>query len=142
MTCLVRRSNLTRDIPDLFSTIFDGLELFDERSHRTVDSAKVDVKEYDDKVEVVADVPGFKKDNINVKFEKGSLILTGELKEEKLDESVTYLHREIGNRSFERRFYFGDKVDPKNIDAHYKDGLLSIVLPKSDTEKYKEITIN
>ena len=141
MTYLVKRNNLTRDLPSLFND--DLFESFFDRPLLSVrDSAKVDIKEYDDKLEVVADVPGFKKDDINIKLEKGYLTISGEVKEEKEDNGAKYLHKEIGSRSFQRSFYLGDTIDIQNIDAHYKDGLLSIVLPKSEKEKYKEIKIN
>lgn len=141
MTSLVKRSN------NLFPNLFDDFNIFDSffkpsTLFHSYDSAKVDIKELDDKIEVVADVPGFTKDDIHIKYEKGWLTISGEIKEEQEEKNTKYLYKEIGNRSFARRFYLGDTIDTEKIDAKFENGILNIILPKSEKEKYREIQIN
>ena len=141
MNALVKRTN------DLFPSLFDDFDIFDSFFKpssllRSYDSAKVDIKELDDKLEVLADVPGFTKDDIDIKYEKGWLTISGEVKKEKEEKDVKYLHKEIGSRSFARRFYLGDTIDTENIKASFKDGILNVTLPKSEKEKYRQIEIN
>jgi len=140
-TALYRRQN----IPTLFNTkLFGDLfeDFFTPTKMRIHDSAKIDIKEFDDRLEVVADVPGFKREDISIKYEKNYLTVSGELVREKDENDVKYLHKEIENRSFHRTFYLGDSIDSTNIDAKFKDGVLIVVLPKSEKEKMKEIVIN
>jgi HSP20 family protein len=134
----------SRDIPSLFDrndflpSLFNSL--FDE-SPRLVDTTKIDVIEHDEKLEVLAEVPGYSKEDIKVEYEKGYLSITGEVKREK-ESDKKYLHKEIGSRSFARRFYLGTSIDKANISATFKDGILKIDLPKNEEEKFKQIEIN
>jgi len=129
----------SRDIPSLFD---DSDFFFNRRSLGFFDgdNVKVDVVEKDDQLEVVAVTPGFDKKDIKIEYEKGYLTVSGEVKEEK-EEKKKYLYREIGSKTFARRFYLGDSFDKQNIDANFKNGVLTITLPKKEEEKLKEIEI-
>ena len=88
------------------------------------------------------DVPGFTKDDIKIEVNKDSLIITAE-KEEKNDEKdgKKYIHRERRYGKYQRSFYLQD-LDSDDINAEFKDGVLTIVVPKKeekDTKKYIEI---
>jgi len=130
-----------RNNPFLSTTLFDEMlgELFQPRV--SYDAAKIDVKEYDDKVEVIAEIPGFTKEDVTLEYEKGHLTITGELKKDAAEETGKFLHKEIGSRSFARKFNLGDLFDVSKIDATFNDGILSITLPKSEDEKSRKITI-
>jgi len=130
-------------VPSLFSLFDDGdfftrrpLELF-----KHTDDIKVDIVDHDDKVAVTAITPGFSKGNIKIEYDKGYLTVSGDIKKEETKEEKKYLYREIGSNSFARRFYLGDSFDKANIDASFKDGILTITLPKKEEEKFKEIEI-
>jgi len=143
MTYLIKRNWPEGVFPKLFEDLenfFDSPPLF---CCPEEDDAKIDIKEHDDKVEVIADIPGFKKEDIEIKYERGYLTISGEVKKEKEkeDEEVKYLHKEIKNRSFARRFQMGDSFDSTKIDAKYEDGILTILLPKSEKEKFRKIDI-
>ena len=135
----------SRDIPlapSLFS-IFDEGDFFGRPmgTLRNFDNVKVDIVDHDDKVEVVVITPGFSKENIKIEYDKGYLTVSGDIKKEETKEEKKYLYREIGSNSFARRFYLGDSFDKANIDASFKDGILTITLPKKEEEKFKEIEI-
>jgi HSP20 family protein len=132
---------------DLFPTIFrdredDIFDSFLSLFHSSNDSVKVDIKELDDKLEVIASVPGFTKDNIGVKYEKGWLTISGEVKNEKEKKEEKYLYKEIGNSSFVRRFYLGDSIDAEKISAKFENGILNITLLKGEKEKFHKIEIS
>ena len=132
------------DIPTLLD-IFDDSDFFTRRPldlFRHVDDVKIDIVDGDDKIELVAITPGFSKENISIKYDKGYLTISGDIKEEKEKEEKRYLYREIGSKKFTRRFHLGESIDKSNIDAHFKDGVLNVTLPKREEEKFKEITIN
>lgn len=137
MRCIQYRPSL----PSMFNdwTIFD--DFFNSNS-LTHDTGKFDVKEFDDKIEIIGDIPGFNKDNIDIKCEKGYLTISGEVKKEKEEKDVKYLVKEIGSRSFYRKFYIGDSIDTEKINAQFKDGVLSIDLPKSEKERFRKIQIS
>ena len=149
MTSLTKylANNLTRDIPSFFGDweIIDDFFPVSTRNYfRNLQSQRVDIdiKEYEDKLEVVADVPGFDKKDINIKLEKGILTVSGEIKNEKKEEDVKYLHREITSKKFSRSFRLGDNIDEEKIDASYKNGLLTITLPKTEEkELFKQIEV-
>lgn len=131
-----------QSLPSMFND-WDILDsFFDRPMLSNQGSAKFNVIEHDDKVEVIAEIPGFNKDNINVEYEKGYLAVSGEMKHKEEKKDAKYLVREIGDKSFYRKFYLGDSIDSDNINASFKDGELTIELPKSEKTKFKRIDIN
>jgi len=101
------------------------------------DGVKFDVKEYDYKVEMVAEIPGYSKKDINIEYDNNILTISGEVKEKK-EENVKYLYKEIKSRQFERKFKVGKHLDASEIDAEFKDGKLHVTLPKVELEDLKK----
>jgi HSP20 family protein len=95
-------------------------------------------------VEVVA--PGFKKEDFKVKVEDDILTISAETKSEKKEEGKEkeYTRREYNYNAFTRSFRLPDNVRDDSISASYKDGILTLELPKSkvQTKATKEITIS
>lgn len=87
-----------------------------------------DIEEKEDSYVVNVDVPGAKKEDINVDLENGYLTIGVLEKEEKEDKK--YLHHERFFGSYSRTFYLGE-VDKENVSASLDNGVLTIVLPKS-----------
>ena len=82
-------------------------------------------------------VPGLRKEDIDLKIEDETLIISAS-KEEKTEESKeNYTRREFNFNNFERRFELNESIDIENIKADFADGILSIVLPKI-VEEVKE----
>jgi len=98
-------------------------------------SVPVDVKESDSSIDFKFEVPGVKKENINIKVEDGCLCVEGtkerELKEEK--DEYSFAERSYGR--FERTIQLPDNVNEDSISAQLKDGILSIKLEKTTTQK-------
>ena len=121
---------------DDFSSGFWRGSLFDmapprgaEATFRTMPA--VDVAEADKAYEITAELPGLDEKNIEVKLANGVLSIKGEKQEEKEEKQKDYYRRERSFGSFERSFQVPDHVDEDKIEASFKNGILSVTLPKS-----------
>jgi HSP20 family protein len=106
-------------------------------------SIKVDVKEDEKSYSVRADIPGVKKEDIQVDIEGDQVWLRAEAKqekEEKKDEKVIYSERSYGMVS--RSFSLPTEVDAKGAKAEYKDGVLNLTLPKKSNGGGKRIAVS
>ena len=99
---------------------------------------KVNVYEYDDKVGIVAEIPGLNKKQLNVDVEDGVLTISGDKHSTFEDEGAKVIRRELKQSSFKRSFELGELLDGDNIDASFKDGVLSVSIPKMEPEKPKK----
>ena len=108
---------------------------------------KTDVRETKDSYEVDVDLPGFKKDEIKLELENGYLTISatkGLDKDETDKKTGKYIRRERYAGNLSRSFYIGDGVKQEDIKAAFKNGILSITVPKEDKtakEEKKYITI-
>ena len=106
-------------------------------------SMKIDVKEDDKAFTVHADIPGVKKDDIQVDINGDQVSLRAEVKqekEEKKGEKVVYSERSYGMAS--RSFTLPCDVDPQAAKAEYKDGVLNLTLPKKANGAGRRIAIS
>ena len=104
---------------------------------------KIDVKEDDKSYTIRAEIPGVKKDDIKVDVEGNLVSVRADLKqerEEKKGEKVVYSERSYGMAS--RSFTLPGEVDAKAAKAEYKDGLLSLTLPKKANGSGQRIAIS
>ena len=99
---------------------------------------KVNVYEYDDKVGIVAEIPGLDKKQLNVEVEDGILTISGDKHSAFESEGAKILRKELKESSFKRQFELGELLDGDNISANFKDGILSISVPKTEPEKPKK----
>ena len=91
---------------------------------------KVNVYEYDDKVGVIAEIPGLDKKDLSIDVEEGVLTISGNKHGLFDDEGAKVIRRELKHSSFKRQFALGELLDGENIKASSKDGLLSVEIPK------------
>ncbi len=101
----------------------------------------VDVWEEEDAVMVKAELPGFKQEDINVDLLGGELVIRAERREEKEDKGKSYLRRESREGTFYRALSLGMRVKADAVSATYRDGHLTIRLPKSEEALPKRIEI-
>ena len=99
---------------------------------------KVNVYEYDDKVGIVAEIPGLEKKDLTVEVEDGTLTISGVKHHIVEDEGVKVLRRELKASSFKRNFELGENLDGENFKAVFKNGILNIDIPKIEPEKPKK----
>ena len=119
-----------------FSNLMENFEKSFE--HNFVNSSasmpKVNVINEDKQYLVELAVPGMSKDDFAIKLESNKLIISSEQKEEKTKEDKKYTIKEYSFNSFTRSFFLPKNIKHDKVEADYKDGILSISLPKKETE--------
>ena len=101
---------------------------------------KTDIRELDDKYVMDIDLPGFDKNNLNVSLKDGYLTITAKVSRSIRPEQGkkhNFIHRERFSGSVTRSYYVGD-MRQEDISASYKDGVLTIELPKPQEKKPEE----
>ena len=101
---------------------------------------KVNVYEYDDKVGIVAEIPGLDKKNVTVDVEEDVLIISGD-KHGFDSDGGKCITRELKQSAFTRSFNLGEYLDGSNVSAKFKDGMLSISIPKKEPEQPKKHSV-
>lgn len=104
-------------------------------------SPAVDVKEEPNRFVLYVDVPGVDPKDIEVTMEKGTLTVRGERKFERKEEEENFSRVERMYGSFYRRFALPDTADPEGIEAHGKNGVLEILVPKRELAQPRRISI-
>jgi HSP20 family protein len=135
--------SLHREMNRLFDDMFRGFDapLFSPDFDGRGSWPAIEVNETDKEFRVTADLPGLDQKDIEVEYANGALILRGEKKSESVDESRRFSERYYGR--FERRIPVED-IDQDNIQASFKNGVLTVTLPRSPAaqQKVKRITVN
>ena len=99
---------------------------------------KVNVYEYDDKVGVVAEIPGLDKKDLTVEVDDGVLTISGDKKTEVDDPDVKYVYKELKRSSFKRSFKVDDAtLNVSKISAKFDNGILNVTIPKKEVIETK-----
>ena len=101
---------------------------------------KVNVYEYDDKIGIVAEIPGLDKKNVSVEVEDQVLTISGD-KHGLEDDGGKCITRELKQSSFKRSFNLGEHLNGNDISAIFKDGMLEILIPKKEPEQPKKHSV-
>lgn len=102
---------------------------------------KVNVYEYDDRVGVIAEIPGLDKKDLSIDVEDGVLTIAGDKHGLFDDDGAKVIRRELKHSSFKRSFELGELLNGDKVKASFKDGLLSIEIPKIEPEKPKRTSV-
>lgn len=121
-----------------FDNFFDDFDA----SKKLDKMMKCDIYEKDGNYNIEMDLPGFKKDNINLDYKDGYLKVSA-MNETEENDDKKYIRRERSISRCERDFYVGD-IDESLIKASFKDGILTITVPKEEKakEEIKHISID
>jgi len=129
--------SLQRDMNRLFDDVFRS---FDSRlpTFAPLGSTEgpwpsVEISETEKEIRVTAEVPGLEENDIEVLLDQGVLTLKGEKRSETEDKDRQFSERYYGR--FERRIPLGAEVEEDGIEARFKNGVLTVVLPKSETAR-------
>jgi HSP20 family protein len=101
----------------------------------------VDVSETDNEYTIKAEIPEVKKEDVKVTLQDGELTIQGERKQEKEEKGKRYHRIERSYGSFLRSFSLPVNVDESKAKAEFKDGVLTLTLPKSEQAKPKAIDV-
>ena len=98
---------------------------------------KTDIREHDTGYEVDVDLPGFKKDEINIELENGYLTISAAkgLDKDEQDKKGKYIRKERYAGAMQRSFYVGDAVTEEDVKAKFEDGILKLSIPKKDAKE-------
>jgi HSP20 family protein len=102
---------------------------------------KVDIVERDKEIEVQAELPGVKKEDLDVSINNQIMTIRATTQEEKSEGEGRYLRREMTRGEYQRTLSLPDYVDEDNAKATFKDGILCVTIPKMEKSQRKSIQI-
>lgn len=127
---------------NVFDDFFD-FPFYDDRAekklygHHAANLMKTDIQEHDDGYTLEMDLPGFKKDEIQIELNNGYMTISaakGLDEDEKDKKSGKYIRRERYTGSCQRSFYVGEDVTEEDIKAEFKHGILKLFVPKKEAK--------
>lgn len=127
---------------DFIDDFFDNSLLKNSNNSKIM---KTDIKEHDNHYQLDIELPGFNKENINISIEDGYLTINAKTSSDKEEnEKGKYVHRERFSGEYSRSFYVGDAIIEEDIKATFKNGMLTLTVPKKEeiektTKKYISI---
>ncbi len=127
------QSTLSRMMDDFFNGSFGDMH----ESSLMATKPSVNIVENEDNFTVEVAAPGLDKKDFNVTVEDDILTISAERKDESEDKSGTFTRREFNYTSFSRSFHLPETCDSEKINAHYKDGMLMLEIPKREEAKKK-----
>ena len=122
------------DLQDEFDRLFE--------SPLTAWSPALDVREDKDSFIIRAELPGLKREDIEVSLQDGALVISGERKFEKAEEGVEVHRQERYYGKFQRALTLPEPVAADKVKADYRDGVLTVTLPKTEEAKPKKIDVS
>jgi HSP20 family protein len=126
----------SESFPELTKEI--GINPFQQNAY-----PKCDIINFDDRIEIIAEVPGLTKEQITIDVDGDVITLKGEKSSKSTEkEGGTYLRREVKRSSFLRSFTADSKIfNLDNVKASFEDGVLELQIPKREPEQPKKRTI-
>ena len=132
-------------MPSIFNVFDDFFDFpfYDDRAekklygHHAANLMKTDIQEHDDGYTLEMDLPGFKKEEIQIELNNGYMTISaakGLDEDEKDKKSGKYIRRERYTGSCQRSFYVGEDVTEEDIKAEFKHGILKLFVPKKEAK--------
>jgi len=132
---LLTKFDPMREFRDLEERLSSALKLPDISSDFSSFKPSVNTREGEYAYHIEVDLPGVKKDDINVDIKNDILTISGERKTKKEVKEKDYYKMESSYGKFQRSFTLPDNIDTENIEANSKDGVLEVVIPKMEKSK-------
>ncbi len=135
---------------DEFDDFFDDFlsrrwpRLLDFGFHPTLQKGfpNINIIDHDDNIEVQAELPGVNKEDLDVSITNQSVtIRASRSQKEEKEEEDKYFRREICRGEFQRTFSLPENIDSDNAQASFKNGLLTLIIPKTEESRCKRIEI-
>ena len=125
-----------------FNDVFDDLFRDPFTSYSSIDSMRTDIIEKDTHYELNTELPGYKKEDIQLELKDGYLLITAkkDVNNEEKDNEGHIIRRERYQGSCSRRFYVGDSITQKDIQASFDNGELKISIPKEIIKQVEQRT--
>ncbi len=144
MLNLITRTNpVYRSISnDLWRDFFNMESTSEKECEYGSHTPAVDISELDNTYQLKIDVPGMKREEIDISVNKGTLTISGERETEEEKEGNTYYRCERFHGNFKRSFHLGEGINEDEIEANLADGVLTINLPKQPDKAVRQIPLN
>jgi HSP20 family protein len=127
----------------MFSDVYTGIQKRENRNLENTELIRVkpliNVLETENSVILLAEMPGVRKSDLNVKVEKGLLKIEG--RKDNREEQGNYIYRETHDVQYHRIFELEKNLDPQKIEASYNSGILKVVIAKKEIAKPRVIEI-
>lgn len=136
--------SIEKEFNKLFNTFSNKFGISNEGENEmenAVWAPLTDISEDNDNYYLNLDVPGVDKNDVKISYSNGNLVIKGERKDEKETKKSEYHRIERSFGKFFRSFTLPEKIKEDKIEAKFKDGALSIVIPKADEVKPREIEV-
>ncbi len=133
-----------RDFPtlsDMMESFFSTVPMVRAMPMPKTWTPRVDIHQDAKNYIVTASLPGVKKEDVKISVENGALIISGERKQERKEETKTCLRHETQYGYFQRSFLLPENIHPEQIKAVHADGMLTVTLPKPEPSKSRGISV-
>lgn len=133
-------------MPRVFDDDFFRDDFFNHRDKMNLQLMKTDIQETEKEYLLEVDLPGYKKEDIKIDVSEGYLTINAKVNKEDNEEEKNYVRRERFTGEVTRSFYVGEDIKEDEIKASFKDGILTLNVPKVNPEeklpekKYIEIS--
>ena len=123
-------------MPKIFDDDFFRDDFFDRKDRLNL--MKTDIREDDKSYLLEVDLPGYSKDDIKIDITDGYLTINAKVEKENNDENKTYVRRERFTGEVSRSFYVGEDIKEDEVKASFKNGILTLKVPKLSLEDKKK----
>lgn len=141
---LAARNNRNRELERFFTNPFEALgrwEPFDYASRKNLPDFPVDVHQEGDNTVIEAELPGVKKDDLNISIEDNVLTISAENKQEHEEKQNNYYLKERFQGQVSRSFRLPEEADTDNVDANLQNGVLTLRIPTRENAKPRKIEV-
>ena len=125
-------------MPKIFDDDFFRDDFFDRKDRMNYNLMKTDIKEDDKSYLLEVDLPGYSKDDIKIDITDGYLTINAKVEKEDNDENKNYVRRERFTGEVSRSFYVGEEIKEDEVKASFKNGILTLEIPKLSLEDKKK----
>ena len=125
-------------MPRVFDDDFFRDDFFNHRDKMNLQLMKTDIQETEKEYLLEVDLPGYKKEDIKIDVSEGYLTINAKVNKEDNEEEKNYVRRERFTGEVSRSFYVGEDIKEDEIKAKFKNGILTLEVPKASLEDKKK----
>ena len=125
-------------MPKIFDDDFFRDDFFDRKDRMNYNLMKTDIREDENSYLLEVDLPGYSKDDIKIDITDGYLTINAKVEKEDNEDKKNYVRRERFTGEVSRSFYVGDDIKEEEVKASFKNGILTLEVPKLSLEDKKK----
>ena len=125
-------------MPKIFDDDFFRDDFFDRKDRMNFNLMKTDIREDENSYLLEVDLPGYSKDDIKIDITDGYLTINAKVEKEDNEDKKNYVRRERFTGEVSRSFYVGDDIKEEEVKASFKNGILTLEVPKLSLEDKKK----